>query len=411
LLPGDTITEIDGTPINDFLDFYIAAFGPKHTVMVLRGDACHEIALRRGIAEDTGAETGLEGLKPCDNRCIFCFVDQLPPDLRPELYFKDEDYRLSFLHGNYLTLTNLRPADERRIVEMHLSPLYVSVHTTDEGVRGRLLGRRPKVPVLNALARLGRQGIRFHTQIVVVPGFNDGENLRRTLGDLSRLHRMILSISVVPVGLTRHRQRLPELRPVDRDLAVAIVDHVAKLNAAMRKKIGRGVVCASDEMFTLADLEIPPASYYDDFPQIENGVGLVRQLVDEAKTVRVPSSLRGKHVRFVTGYLARPYIEEVGARFTRRGLRVEVVAVENTLLGPTVTVSGLLPGKAMIDALRRMPRCDAIVLPPDVVNADNVTLDDIHVSLIGSGLATPVVVAHSSLKQTLKQLDSLLGRS
>lgn len=410
LLAADLVVGIDGAPVRDFLDFYLGSFGGEHELKVLRRGRHLKVRLVRGMAEDVGAEMTLDGPRPCNNRCVFCFVDQLPPGLRPELHFKDEDYRLSFLHGNYLTLTNLRPAEEERIAAEHLSPLYVSVHSTDPNVRARLLGRKSREPVLAVLKRLGKRGVRFHTQIVVVPGYNDGDDLRATLRDLVALKRAVLSVSVVPVGLTAHRQGLAGLGPVDAETAGAIVDEVAGLNSRLRVRTGRGVVYASDEMIILAGKAIPDAVYYDDYPQIENGVGLVRQLLDELKSLRIPSSLRGRRVLFVTGHLAKPFIEQVAARLARSGLEASVEAVTNSLLGPSVTVSGLLPGKAIIAALRATSRWDAAVLPPAIANADQVTLDDIPVSEIGRLAGRPVLVAGHTLRETLKVLATTLER-
>jgi putative radical SAM enzyme (TIGR03279 family) len=402
---------IDGGPIGDFLDFYLGAFGREHELELERGDNLLKVHLVRPRGGDLGAEVTLEKLRPCNNHCVFCFVDQLPPGLRRELHFKDEDYRLSFLHGNYLTLTNLKPADEARIVSQHLSPLYISVHTTEERVRTRLLGRKPCEPVLAVLKRMGGAGIRFHVQIVVVPGYNDGPGLRSTLRDLARLGRTVLSVSVVPVGLTSHRRSLPRLAPVDRAAARAIVDHLARLNSKGRAGGGTGKVYASDEMIILARRAIPAAAYYDDFPQIENGVGLVRQLLDQLPHLRVPRSLRGRHLRLVTGHLARPFLEEVAAALGRRGLKIDVITVGNTLFGPSVTASGLLPGKAILAALTDLGGCDAVVLPPDVTNADRLTLDDVSISEMGRALRVPVVVARFRLVETLKEVAVLLEGS
>jgi putative radical SAM enzyme (TIGR03279 family) len=408
---ADLIVGIDGAPVHDFLDFYLGSFGGKHDLEVLRKGRRVRVRLVRGMAEDVGAEMVLDGPRPCNNRCVFCFVDQLPPGLRHELYFKDEDYRLSFLHGNYLTLTNLRPADESRIAAEHLSPLYVSVHSTNQKIRSRLLGRKPREPVLTVLRRLGKQGVRFHAQVVAVPGYNDGDDLGRTLRDLTRLGRTVLSVSVVPVGLTAHRQKLARIGAVDAGTAAGVVDEVAGLNARLRASTGRGVVYASDEMIIRAGRAIPDAGYYDDYPQIENGVGLVRQLLDQLTSLRIPSSLRGKRVLLVTGHLARPFIDEVASRLARSGLDVGVKAVTNSLLGPSVTVSGLLPGKAIISALRGTSGWDAAILPPDVANVDHLTLDDIPISQIGRLVGRPVLVADHSLKQTIKALAATLERN
>lgn len=411
LVRGDVVNLIDDQPITDFLDFYLASFGPSHRLAILRGNTYQSLTLKRGRAQDAGAEIETGPFRTCGNRCIFCFVDQIPKGLRPALYLKDEDYRLSFLHGNYVTLTNLRPDDERRITSEHLSPLYVSVHATREALRACLLGRKPGEPITSILKRLARSGIRFHTQVVVVPGHNDGKDLEATLRDLCALHQSVLSVSVVPVGLTRHRTGLALLRSVTPHLARKITGHVEWLNAAMRKKTGRGMVYASDEMVILSGTGVPPANYYDDFPQIENGVGMLRRLLDEMAHLRVPSALRGRRLHLVTGPLARPYIEILSEELGRRGVKADVSAVENALLGPTVTVSGLLPGRAVLDRLQQLPECDAVVLPPDVANADGLTLDDIHVCEIEADLGVPVVLADQTIAATLKKVSCRIAGS
>jgi len=410
LVAEDRVLRIDGAPTRDFLDFYLGSFAGTHRLQVMRQGRRLRVVVVREPGEDLGVDVSMGRLRPCGNRCIFCFVDQLPQGLRRELYFKDEDYRLSFLHGNYLTLTNLADADRRRIEAEHLSPLYVSVHATDPGVRARLLGRRSCEPVLDVLRRLGGRGIRFHTQVVVVPGYNDGEVLGRTLNDLVTLGPSVLSVSVVPVGLTAHRRGLAELRPVRRAAAALIVDAVARLNQRLRSTTGRGVVYASDEMFILAGRPIPGADYYDDYPQIENGVGLVRQLLDQLPALRVSSSLRAKRILLVTGLLARPFIEELAVKLRESGVRAKVKTVANSLLGRSVTVSGLLPGKAIIATLKAARGWDAALLPPDVVNSDGVTLDDVSASDMARITARPVVIGRYDLRRTIKALQAALAR-
>jgi putative radical SAM enzyme (TIGR03279 family) len=337
---------------------------------------------------------------------VFCFVDQMPPGLRKDLYVKDEDYRFSFLHGNYLTLTNLKPGDEKRIVDMHLWPLYVSVHSTDEDVRARMMGRKPGESILAILDRLGSQGIGFHTQIVVVPGMNDGVKLGRTLADLCSRHDYILSISVVPVGLTCHREGLPPLKMVNSALAGEIVNVVQKFQDEMRRTTWRGVVYAADELFLLAGLPIPPGSYYDDYPQIDNGVGLMRMLLDSAESIRLPGALKGKRVAFVTGALAAPHLENITSKLAGRGLKVDVLAASNRLFGPMVTVSGLLSGQDMIDAVPDSGSYDAVMLPPGALNADGLTLDNMTLNEMSDRLGLPVLVGDYDLKESLKRLKN-----
>jgi len=408
LLRNDRVTRIDGHAVEDFLDFYVASFGSPHTLEVQRRGTCLDAVLKRGRAVDVGLEIDREGLRACANKCIFCFVDQLPRGLRSTLYFKDEDYRLSFLHGNYLTLTNLRPHDVRRIIAMHLSPLYVSVHATDEKVRAGLLGSRRPARILGLLKRLGRGGIRFHTQVVVVPGYNNGKVLERTLRDLGALHRFVQSVSVVPVGLTGHRSGLPPITQVSRESAARIVRLVAGINRREHRRRGRGMVYAADELIIKSGSKIPPVSYYDDFPQIENGVGLARRLLDDIGTLRVPADLKGLRLRLVTGTLAGPLIEELAGKLRERGVRAEAVAVENTLLGASVTVSGLLPGRAVKRALGRPARCDAAVLPPDMFNADGVTLDGVTMSQIEAALGVPVVAGDHDINSMLRAVSKRL---
>jgi putative radical SAM enzyme (TIGR03279 family) len=412
LLRGDIITYVNGEQMQDFLDFYAAAFAENLKLRVIRGGSEREIKVRRSQGRNLGVEIDSGKPRLCNNKCIFCFVDQMPPGLRENLYVKDEDYRHSFLHGNYLTLTNLEPADEERIARMNLWPLYVSVHATDEEVRTRLLGRKPREGILSVIDRLGHAGARFHTQVVVIPGINDGATLKRSLLDLCQRRDYVQSISVVPVGITCHRHGLYPLKPVDSRLARAIIGLVNDLQIEMLSSTDTGFVYASDELFVLSGSEIPPGSWYDDYPQLDNGVGLLRTLLDSTETLRLPRSLRGKRVRFVTGVLAVPYIEKISGRLTRMGLEVEVVVAENTLFGPTVTVSGLLAGKDILEALSGVHGHDAIVLPPNVLNADGLTLDDMPICEMSRKLRSPVVMGDYDMRETISRLrDALSGRT
>jgi putative radical SAM enzyme (TIGR03279 family) len=410
LLAGDVITRIDGEPVTDFLDLYAASLDRDYALRVHRSGGHHTLRIVRERFEDAGLGIDLGRPIPCTNRCVFCFVDQLPRGLRKQLYIKDEDYRLSFLHGNYMTLTNLTSRDERRIVSMHLSPLYVSVHSTDEAVRSRLLARESAEGILSILDRLGSQGIRFHTQIVVVPGLNDGEALRQAIKDLSLRSESVLSLSVVPVGLTNHRQGLKPLRPVAPEEAREIVGYVDDLNRQIRRSIGRGLVYASDELLLLAKSEIPPPAYYDDYPQIENGVGLVRRLMDSMRGLNIPGSLRGRRLVFVTGRLAQPFIERIENIFVAAGVAARTLAAENTLFGPMVTVSGLVSGRDIVEAVSQTPLSDLIVLPPNVVNEDGLTLDDMNLLGIEDAIGIPVIVGDYDMTETAKRIHAVFNR-
>jgi putative radical SAM enzyme (TIGR03279 family) len=409
LEPGDRIFEINKEPVHDMLDFYAASFAETLTLDVGRGARMLALAFERARGEDIGIEIRPERPLACTNRCVFCFVDQMPRGMRESLYVKDEDYRLSFLHGNYVTLTNLDPAEEERILRMRLSPLYVSVHATEPAARGRLLGRKPAEPLLEILDRLGRGGIRFHTQIVLVPDYNEGSVLVETLKDLCQRHEHILSVSVVPVGLTSHRAGLPPIRPVDRELAVDTLGLVQVFHGKMRHRMGRGLVYAGDELFLLAGAPIPDETYYDDYPQIDNGVGLIRLLLKSMRGARVPHGLAGRQLIFVTGLLAEPYVRKMAVLLGRTGVPVEVVAVENRLFGPSVTVSGLLAGRDVVGALGGTVRADLIVLPPNMTNADGLTLDGWSVEEIAASIGRPVITGDYNFKETIKRIRYACG--
>lgn len=410
LRPGDVIVQVDGEPINDFLDFYVAAFGQAYELTIMRKGRYHTFRLKRSRSQEMGLQIDTGRPATCSNMCMFCFIDQLPDGLRQGLYVKDEDYRLSFLHGSYLTLTNLKPEDESRIINLRLSPLYVSVHATDQEIRAQLLGTTPKENVLSILDRLGASGIRFHTQVVVVPGINDGAGLKRTLEDLAERQDIVLSVSVVPVGLTSHRAGLPELRRVTPDEAGWIAELVGTLNQRIRSGIGRGLVYASDEMLLVAGRDIPSAAYYDDYPQIENGVGLLRRFIDGVADIKVPERLRDKRLILVTGELAKPYIDGLASKLGKRGITADVVPVENSLLGKDVTVSGLLCGRDIMNALSDCPECDAIVLPPNVLSDDGVTLDEMTVHGMSEALTVPMIVGDYDIGQTIEEIDVVFGR-
>jgi putative radical SAM enzyme (TIGR03279 family) len=405
LKPGDRIRYANHRPVRDLLDLYAASLEPELHLGIDREGEAVLLSLRRRRGEDVGLEICPPKPLVCNNKCVFCFVDQMPPGLRKGLYVKDEDYRLSFLHGNYLTLTNIDAAAEARIRSMHLSPLYVSVHATDPKARAGLLGREPKEPVLDTLDRIGSTGIRFHTQIVLVPGYNDCEVLDHSLRDLSCRREYILSVSVVPVGLTAHRAGLPAIRAVDADLAREALCSIDRTHKKMRKLTGRGIVYAGDEVFLRAGRPIPEESYYDDYPQIDNGVGLVRMLLETSRRLRVPRNLRGKCLVFVTGMLAAPYIEDLATTLGRRGVTVDAVAVTNRLFGPSVTVSGLLSGKDILDSVSGIGGADLIVLPPGIMNPDGLTLDGLSVDGMAAAIGVPVIAADYDFRQTLKRIS------
>jgi putative radical SAM enzyme (TIGR03279 family) len=348
--------------------------------------------VERGYDQELGiefAEPTFDGLRRCNNRCEFCFLNGMPPGMRRSLYVKDDDYRYSFLFGNYITLTNLADDDWDRLAEQRLSPLYVSVHATDLTLRRRILGNPAAPDVVEQLERLGRLGIQVHAQIVLIPNLNDSRRLARTVADLAALHPTVQSIAVVPLGLTKyHRGPFRVYRPEE---AGPILIQISAWQQEHRRQRGLNLVYASDEWYLLAGQEVPPAEEYDGFPQLENGVGLARMLLDEDLRVSGFRFRVGK-VTLVCGTLIAPLLESRAAELS--GVEIEVMPVENRFFGPTVTVSGLLTGRDVVEALRDRNLGDAVFLPRAMFDASGeLTLDDVSPAAIGGALGVRVEVA------------------
>ncbi len=383
LMPGDDLIEIDGHAIGDGIDVaHAIGWTDEDEVRVefTRDGKPLEFLLPSVHPEELGITLEQDALRTCGNRCVFCFIDQLPRGLRSALYVKDEDYRLSFTCGNYVTLTNMSDDDYERILEQRLSPLYVSVHATDDDVRRRLLGNPTAPAILPSLGRLTDGGIRVHTQVVVCPGINDGDVLDATLRDLTALGADLTSVAVVPVGLTAHREGLAALDAMTAEQARETVVTVERWQERMLRERHEAVVYAADEIYLLAGLDPPPLEEYGDFPQLENGVGLLRwferDLIDGAAPLQGVDA-GGARITIVTGTLAAPFIETaVRTAFEAvAGLELRVVPVANRLLGVSVTVAGLLAGRDIADAVRAAAASDVFLLPGEAFNAEGLTLD------------------------------------
>ncbi len=407
--PGDIITQVNEKPIEDFLDFYLSAFEKSLVLRVKRNSHEASLTIVRTQGQDLGILVDPGKPKVCNNKCIFCFVDQLPKGLRKDLYIKDEDYRLSFLHGNYITMTNLKEKDIERIIDLHLSPIYVSVHSTDEECRSRLLGRKHDKPLLEIMDRLAKGGIKFHCQIVLVPGYNTGNMLDLTVRDLFTRSESVLSVSVVPVGLTMHRTGLPKIEAVGKHLARKVIEKIEKVQKRLRSEIGRGLIYASDELFEIADRPIPDSDYYDDYPQIENGVGMIRTFVDSLASVRIPRKLKGLKLAIITAPLAYRYIKDLAHLLKKRGVDVDLVCLTNQLFGESVTVTGLLPGKSIIEAARNLDDIDLLLLPPNVINQSGLFIDSISIDQIKDAVKKPIAIGGYNAQETICSIEMALG--
>jgi putative radical SAM enzyme (TIGR03279 family) len=302
---GDRILSVGGAPVRDIVDWRFHTAGERIEIALQRAgeDDPRTVAVEKGYDEDLGIgfpDDLFDNIHICKNKCVFCFLYQQPKGLRPSLYIKDDDYRLSFLHGNYVTLTNLKPGELERICEQKLSPMYVSIHATDPASRGVMLGRKGPEPILPYLNALADAGIQIHGQVVLCPGYNDGEHLEQTIRELAELHPQkrgtyggVLSLAVVPVGITQFRDRLAPVTVVSRDYAGALIDRVEQHRERFRRELGGRFVFLSDEFYLGAGRDIPPRSHYEGFPQLEDGVGLVRLFLDELAKLekRLPAAV------------------------------------------------------------------------------------------------------------------------
>jgi putative radical SAM enzyme (TIGR03279 family) len=392
LAPGTELVAVNGHELEDFLDWEFLTADEEFTLHLRQPDGQEiEYEIERPLTEPLGVSVEPARIRRCANRCDFCFVDGLPEGLREVLYIRDDDYRLSFQYGNFATLTNLKPKDVRRIIEYRLSPLYVSVHATDPVLRRWLL-RNPTAPdIVEQLSEFAAHGIRFHTQVVLSPGVNDGAVLERTLGDLYRLGAPILSVSVVPVGLTEFSKHSRVREPGAAECRSA----VAQVEAWQTRAIGeRGDRWAhgADELYLRAGLELPPEESYGEFEQIENGVGSVRYLQrrirEDAPHFR---DWAGRRIGIVTGtsmgrlmpQVIAPLAEAAGAEF-------ELIVVENGLFGPRVTTAGLLPGRSIATALAGKTGLDFVLLPGEAVNDDLLFIDNVSAADLAEQLPMPI---------------------
>lgn len=399
---GDKLISINGHEINDFIDYRYHQAAAILKIILCRGEKQSVFRIIKNIDHDLGLEFKPDRIIRCRNKCRFCFVNNNAAGMRRSLYLKDDDYRLSFLHGNYITLTNLSDSDLRRIIEMRLSPLYVSVHATDARARTRLFNRADLQPLIPLLRNLAEGGIRMHCQVVVVPGINDGEVLKTTARDLAELRPAVQSLAVVPVGLTKYafsrkRGKFP-LRLVKSSEARRLIAAVAEF----RRKFGNrhnGFAYASDEMFLLAGIPIPKRSYYDEFPQIENGVGMVRRFIDSIP----PVAKRRVNALAVTGRSMLPFWKEKIIRGA--GNTLKAVAVDNRFWGKSVTVTGLLTGADILSRLKKMRKGPPVViLPPNCLNDDDRFIDDYSMEDLSTGLGKQVVRGSYDLSETLDML-------
>jgi putative radical SAM enzyme (TIGR03279 family) len=412
LVVGDRILAINGRPLRDAIDFQFYGAEDRLALSVRREGASRALTLRRQPGATLGIE--LEAPRPgdiatCANKCVFCFIHQLPKGMRRSLYVKDDDFRLSFLHGNYITLSDLDEPSFERILEQRLSPLYVSVHATDPELRWTLLGQpRHPVEILPRLTRLARAGIRVHAQIVLCPDLNDGPHLTRTVHELAPLHPHVATTAIVPVGLTGHRERLPSLRTLTDAEAAALVDTVEGWQGRFLSRLDSRFVFLGDEVYLQAGRPLPPAEAYEGFAIAEDGIGLVRRFEDgfPHSRARGPSGPGGRRVTVVTGELYAPRLAQCLERAGVPGIQARVVAVPNAFFGGSVSVAGLLTGQDIQRHLAAQGDLGEAVLIPAVAlrDGDGVFLDDLTPAEVGRALGVPVVAVEPEPRALLRAL-------
>jgi putative radical SAM enzyme (TIGR03279 family) len=410
---GDRVLMVNNRPVKDIVDWKFHVSGEEAIIRYARGEGevgeldQFDIAIHKGYDEDLGIsfeDDLFDRLHICKNKCVFCFLYQQPKGLRPSLYIKDDDFRLSFLHGNYVTLTNLKEGELDRICEQKLSPLYVSIHATDPVARGQILGRKTPEPILPILERLIDSKIQIHGQVVLCPGYNDGDVLAQTIEDLSKMHPDaretyggIVSLAVVPIGITQFRERLAPVTTVSPSYAGELLEWIEPRRQQFLKKLGTRFVYFSDEFYLSSGKAIPPRNHYEGFPQLEDGVGLVRLFLDEMEKLvkTLPKSVpTPRSYTIVTGEVAGPLLNQfANVMNTIDGLTVNVCAVHNWFFAGNINIAGLIVGKDIIRALADFPVNDTVMLPSVMLrDGEEVFLDEMTLTELRTALGRPVVV-------------------
>ncbi len=402
---GDRLVKINGQRPRDLIDYQFLCADEVLELEVLdeRGKS-HRVEIEKDYDEDLGLEfeTALfDGLMQCNNNCPFCFIDQQPPGKRESLYLKDDDYRLSFLYGSYLTLTNLSPKEWERIAQLRLSPLYVSVHATEPDLRSRLLKNQRAGQILEQLRWFESQRLQIHAQVVLCPGINDGAHLDRTLLDLASFHHgdlpTVASVAIVPVGLTRFRPDLTELSPVTPAIAANIIDRVTTLQHQFQHQLGSTFAWLADEWYLIAGRELPPSVYYEDYPQLGNGVGSIRCFVDEFTQEiadwEPPDLIPPRTCTWVVGNAVATAFEPLVARLNQvPGLTVNLVAIASEYWGQQMTVTGLLTGHDLLAELPGRDLGDRVLIPSVMLKHDEAKfLDDVTIAELADRLQTPLI--------------------
>jgi putative radical SAM enzyme (TIGR03279 family) len=410
---GDDLISINGSQIRDELDLQFYSSGDQIELEIVQNGETVLYEIEKEYDEELGMKVEPMKMSACGNDCVFCFVDQNPEGLRKALYFRDGDYRFSHLYGNFNTMTNVGPISLERIVRQRLMPQYVSVHSTDLEVRKQLMRLRKDDKIMEKLRYLAENEIWMHGQIVLCPGINDGMSLDKTIEDVFSLWPSMKTLAVVPVGLTSHRLGLTELKVVDRDYARMMIDWAGKLQSRFKAITGASWLYLSDEFYLVAEVHVPDEDFYDGFPQLENGIGMVRDFIEETRRevnniLLTRNSAVKKRLTLATGTLAAGFMHDEIVPILSQipNLEVGLEVVVNKLYGPAATVTGLLSGKCFTEHFGHKAPSDLLLLPPNVLNEDDIFLDDetpagLQHKLGGRAMA----IFHGSWEEVLHYLD------
>lgn len=414
IAPGDKILSVNGQTVNDIIDFQYLTSDEEFTLWVDKGEEeIWELAIEREPGEILGIsfkEISTEGLKLCQNNCVFCFVAQMPENMRPSLYDKDDDYRLSLTQGSFITLSNLQESDLEKIIALHLSPLYISVHVWNPEKRLLMMKNPRAMELPRQLKRLAAAGITLHTQIVLVPDYNDGDYLAETVNELAQLYPAVQSIAVVPVGLTRFRERLTPLRAFTADEVGKLLVWGESMQQEFRAQTGKNLVYFSDEFYVLAHHQFPPLASYDELAQLENGVGMTSKFKAEVAESwgNLPEKINLRQVHIITGTSAHPFFTKLASELEERisGLSITVHRIVNRFFGPTVTVAGLLTAGDIADQTGDL-KGETFLIPRVMLKADqDIFLDDRPVEWLEKHLNGKAVVVEN---EGGSFLDGILG--
>lgn len=403
---GDKIIEVNGQKLTDIIDLSFAFAEEEIELLIEKKDGEREIIeFDKEYDEELGVEfesAVFNGINRCYNKCWFCFVDQIAPNMRESLSVKDDDYRMSFLYGNFVTLTNMKDEDFNRIKRLHLSPLYISVHTTDGELRAKMLHNKSAANIMEHFERLKEADVEFHTQIVLCPGINDGEILDKTLEDLTAYKPTVLSVAIVPVGLTKYREKCYQLEMFTKKQANDVIDMVEKWQRINRAKGESNFIYLGDEFYFLADRPIPDYDHYDGFPQLENGIGLTRKFISEWEETDIICNAYQQpiYLNVICGKSAALILQPLINNLEIPNLFIKLVAVENRFFGKDITVTGLLTGQDILYALERLEsNCSGVIIPGVALRSgENVFLDNYSLDDLRKDLNINVQVANNGIE-------------